>query len=294
MTLVRDHPGAPVGPDAVHGRGATATGSNPLEGAPSEQEIRNGIDDDQFVVYYQPVVDLVDGRIVKFEALVRWNHPQRGLLNPSAFIGVAEASDLIIEIGTLVLEEACRQTAEWQCAGADITLAVNISARELADPAIVERVRTTLAAAGMDPHSLWLEVTETALVEDLDQVTLRLGRLSGSGIGIAIDDFGTGWASLLYLRQFPVRELKIDRVFVSGVDNQASDAAITRSVLSLGGELDLFVTAEGVETEAQAERLRKLGCRFGQGYLYGRPTPASTAPIERSVDVACRSQVADT
>ncbi|MEY2571602.1 MAG: diguanylate cyclase, partial [Acidimicrobiaceae bacterium] len=230
----------------------------------------------------QPVVALDDRHVIAFEALVRWRHPERGLLLPASFIDAAERSGAIIDLGRAVFDQAFRQTVEWRRAGSDVTVAVNLSTRQLADPALVDDITATLAKSGLDPNALWLEVTETALVEDLDQATDFLERLAALGIGIAIDDFGTGWASLTYLKQFPVHALKIDQTFVAGIDHNPHDAAIARSIVSLAEELDMIVIAEGVETVAQQRALQALGCSIGQGFLYGRPSPAAGVPLERA------------
>jgi EAL domain-containing protein (putative c-di-GMP-specific phosphodiesterase class I) len=187
-----------------------------------------------------------------------------------------------------VLDEACRQTAAWRRDGHDVYVTVNLSARELADPGLVDRVTRTVGRAGLDPRFLWLEVTETGLVKDVEQASAVLHRLTALGVGIAIDDFGTGWASLTYLRRFPVHALKIDCSFVSGVDHDAGNLAIVRSILLLGAELGLAVVAEGIETEAEAEVLRAQGCTIGQGFLYGRPTPADQVDIGRTRPAAPR------
>ena len=190
------------------------------------------------------------------------------------------AAALIVELGRIVFDKACRQTAEWREAGLDLEVAVNLSSKQLADAALFDDITTTLAASELDPHALTLEVTETALVEDVDLAAEALLRLTGLGIRVAIDDFGTGWASLTYLKQFPVHALKIDKIFVDGVDHDPQDAAIARSILSLGRELDLQVVAEGVETFAQQTALRALGCSIAQGYLYGAPTLAPAVPTQ--------------
>jgi len=202
------------------------------------------------------------------DALVRWNHPERGLLLPGSFIDAAERSGVILELGRVVFDTACRQAAEWRRGGSDLGVAVNLSTKQFADVALFDNITEVLTASGLDPRALWLEVTETALVEDLDQAT--------------IDDFGTGWASLTYLKQFPVHVLKIDRSFVAGIDHNPQDAAIARSIISLGEELDMIVVAEGIETLAQQCALQTLGCSVGQGFLYGRPLPAAEVPIERA------------
>jgi PAS domain S-box-containing protein len=279
-TLIRDENHEPMAIVAVN-RPVNAAPTSVIElPRHDENEIRRGIRNDEFEVYYQPVVDLKSHRVISVEALVRWNHPERGLLAPDAFIDTAERTGLIIELGTAVLDKACRQCARWRAGGADIELAVNLSTKELSDPGLVDRVTATLEISGLDSRVLWLEVTETALVEDVVQATELLHRLALRGVRIAIDDFGTGWASLMYLRQFPVHALKIDRIFVDGIDRNPSDAAIARSVVLLGEELGLAVVAEGIETFAQEQSLRLLGCTMGQGNLYGRPTPVDAVPIE--------------
>ena len=282
-TLVRDDSGEAVGIVSVNRPAPTTalidTGADNTE---AEDRIRSGLDDDEFEVHYQPVVALDGLHVLAVEALVRWNHPERGLLSPAAFIEVAEQSGLICELGQVVLTAACRQTAEWRRAGVDVELSVNLSTRQLADPHLVEQVTAVLADSRLDPGALWFEVTESALVEDVDTAITVVGRLVDLGIRIAIDDFGTGWASLTYLRNFPVHALKIDRSFTSGVGRNPNDTAIVRSILSLGAELGVAVIAEGIETPAQELALRRLGCNLGQGYLYGRPGPPADVELDRA------------
>jgi PAS domain S-box-containing protein len=280
-TLLHDDRGEPTIFVSVNRRATTAPPAPSLD--PRDVvDLRRGLANKEFIVHYQPVVALHDLQILTVEALVRWNHPARGLLMPASFIGTAEQSGAILELGRGVLETACRQTADWRDAGRDITVAVNLSTRQIADEEFVAGIKELLAATGLDPTALWLEITETALVEDLDQACDVLERLSALGIGIAIDDFGTGWASLTYLKQFPVHALKIDRTFVAGVDHSAEDAAIARSIVQLGAELDLLVIAEGIETESQRSALQDLGCTIGQGYLFGMPVPATDVEIGRA------------
>jgi PAS domain S-box-containing protein/diguanylate cyclase (GGDEF)-like protein len=280
--VVRDERGDAIGIVSVNRPVELQTVVPHLEPSASEiADLRRGLTAGELVVFYQPVVDLADLSVITVEALVRWRHPVRGLVEPRDFIDIAERSGMIVELGAFVLAEACRQVGAWRREGWDINLAVNLSARELADPELVERVTTTAAATGFDLHALWLEVTETALVEDVDAASLLLFRLADLGVGISIDDFGTGWASLTYLREFPVHVLKIDRSFVAGIDQDASSAAIARSILSLAAELELVVVAEGIETEAEANLLRSLGCSVGQGYLYSRPRAPDEIDVTR-------------
>ncbi|MGK2928061.1 MAG: EAL domain-containing protein [Acidimicrobiales bacterium] len=242
-------------------------------------DVRRGLDAQEFEVHYQPVVALADGSLLAVEALVRWQHPVRGVLRPDAFIETAERNGLIIELGAFVLDTASRQVAAWRASGANVGLSMNVSATELADPGLVDRIIVTIDAAGLEPHALWLEVTETTLVRDVDQAAAMLHRLADLGIGIAIDDFGTGWASLTYLSKFPIHALKIDRIFVAGIDENANDRVIARSIVQLGAELGLAVVAEGIETVTQCEAVQALGCLVGQGHLLGRPTPADAVPL---------------
>jgi len=281
-TLVRDDSGAPVVIVSVNRPTPNAIGELGSVVSYEDDQIRIGLANDEFEVYYQPVVELDDLRVVTLEALVRWNHPERGLLAPAAFIDTAEHGGLIVEIGNVVLEKACGQAAEWRSSGLDIEVAVNISARQLSDPELFDRISSVLAFTGLDPNKLWLEVTETSLVEEVEQASAVLHRLAGIGIRIVIDDFGTGWASLTYLRNFPVHALKIDRSFIAGIGRNAHDTAIARSILALGAELGLDVIAEGVETPRQQKALQKLGCTLAQGYLYGHPSAASTAPTHHA------------
>jgi PAS domain S-box-containing protein len=283
-TLLRDDHGEPMVFVSVNRPASTlpALAAPPSPDTQDAADIRRGLDAHEFDVHYQPVVALDDLHIITVEALVRWNHPERGVLTPGSFIENAERSGMILELGRVVFDKACRQTAEWRRAGIDLEVAVNLSTKQLAHATLFDDITATLTTSGLDPHALWLEVTETALVEDLDEATDLLDRLTALGIRIAIDDFGTGWASLTYLKKFPVHALKIDRTFVEGVDHNSQDAAIARSILSLGNELGLLVIAEGVETIAQQSALQALRCSIAQGFLYGKPTPAASVATQRA------------
>ncbi len=274
-TLVRDDDGGPMLIVSVNRPVPPEETILHRQEVVDDAEILLALDNDQFEVHYQPVVNLADGAVVTMEALVRWNHPTRGLLAPDTFIAAAERSGAIVELGSIVLQKACAQTIEWQRAGHDVDVAVNVSGRQLSDPGLVERITAALASTGLEAEHLWLEVTETSLVEEVDRAGEVLYRLADLGVGISIDDFGTGWASLTYLRSFPVHALKIDRSFVAGVGHNVNDTAIARSILALGADLDLAVIAEGIETVAQQQLLREMGCTIGQGYLYGHPAPAN-------------------
>jgi PAS domain S-box-containing protein len=286
-TMLRDAAGEPVGIISVNRPiepGTTRPSVARPEGdAALDDEIRRGINRGEFKVHYQPVVHLADGVWRGVEALVRWQHPVRGLLAPAAFIDAAERSGAIVDLGQLVLDEACRQWLIWHDTGVDLHMAVNLSGRQLADPNLANRLADTMASTSMIPGALWFEVTETSLVEDLDLATTVLRRIAELGASVSIDDFGTGWASLTYLREFPVHALKIDRVFVAGLDKGTTDSAIVSSIISLGAELGLSVIAEGIETADQLARLRQLGCQLGQGYFFARPQPPEKLDVAQHV-----------
>jgi len=277
-TVLRDASGSTVGIISVNRPRARETSTWSGNGADPDlgldSAIRVGLPRGEFVVHYQPVVQLATGDLLGVEALVRWQHPDRGLLPPAEFIVAAERSGVIVALGRVVLEEACRQAQAWRQAGHHLYIAVNLSARQLTDPTLTDWIAEVMEETAMPEQGLWLEVTETALVQDLDQASAALHRLAGLGACVSIDDFGTGWASLTYLREFPVHALKIDRVFVAGLGTGSRDETIVGSMLSLGRELDVAVIAEGVETEEQRDILLELGCEIGQGYLFGRAQPA--------------------
>lgn len=223
---------------------------------------------------HQPRVDLASGRTTGVEALVRWQHPERGLLPPAEFIEVAEESGLVRELGAWVLEAAVAQAAAWNASGRSLEVSVNVSARQLADPDLPSTVATALARHGVPASQLVLEITETALMLDPVAAATTLRRLADLGTRIAVDDFGTGYASLTYLRRFPVHELKVDKSFVDGVARDSGDRAIVATCLQLAHALGLTSVAEGVETREQRDALAELGCHVVQGYLFGRPVPA--------------------
>lgn len=230
----------------------------------------------ELVLYYQPQVSLKDGLPFGVEALLRWQHPERGLLSPRDFLSVIEASSLALPIGTWVLNEACRQLAEWRRYGLrDLRMSVNLFAAQFLSAGLVPQVVSALTKHRIEPSALELEITERIALHDTDHALLKIQRLSELGVRIAIDDFGTGYASLLTLQRFPLTTLKIDRGFVGDLLTDASCAAITRATLSMAAELKLETIAEGIESEAQAAFLRARGCYGGQGFLYGEPAPAA-------------------
>ena len=232
---------------------------------------------DELELFYQPKVDVASGRTVGAEALLRWRSPERGLVPPGDFIGIAEESGLIVAIGRWALQSACDRLRAWQASPElrDLKIAVNVSPRQFRDPHFLDDVRRMLAQTGIDPGSLELEITEGVLINDTKAARALLGELERLGLGIALDDFGTGYSALGYLRQFPFDTLKIDRSFVAGLHEDDGSAAITAAIVAMASRLDLRVVAEGVETRRQLESLRALGCDQVQGYLFSRPVPIS-------------------
>jgi EAL domain-containing protein (putative c-di-GMP-specific phosphodiesterase class I) len=239
----------------------------------TEAALRLAIEREEFRVYFQPEVSVATEAIVGLEALVRWEHPERGLVGPDAFIALAEETGLIVPIGTWVLHEACRLARGWQSAGEPLVVRVNVSARQLAQDDLIDIVGDALRRCSMEPEHLCLEVTESVLVEDPEASARKLAALKALGVKIAVDDFGTGYSSLEYLRRFPVDCVKIDRSFVRGIPHSTEDMAIVNAVIELGHALGLSVTAEGVETAAQLDKLRLNGCDTAQGFLFSRPEP---------------------
>jgi len=238
-------------------------------------DLRGALDRKEFAVVYQPVVDLGTGHVVGAEALIRWTHPARGPVPPPRFIGLAEDSGLILPIGRFVLEAACRQAAGWLRDGhGDLHVAVNMSGRQLQYPGFVADVAAVLAATGLPPHALLLEITESVVMQDTEASLARLAALKALGVRLAIDDFGTGYSSLAYLQRFPVDVLKIDKRFVDGVHEGRSGEALARTIVALGETLGLRTVGEGIERPEQRDALRSLGCTYGQGYLFARPLPA--------------------
>ncbi len=238
-------------------------------------ELRRAVERDELVLHYQPKFAAPDYRMVGAEALVRWQHPELGLLAPGAFIPAAERSGLILAIGDWVLDEACRQVRAWRDAGHDIAnVAINLSPLQFSSPSLIATVAEALRRHDVPAESLTLEITETTAMRDADASLGILDELTGMGIRISIDDFGTGYSSLLYLKRLPASELKIDRAFVRELESNAEDVAIVASIIALGKTLNLRVVAEGVETPGQRQHLRRLGCDLYQGYLMGEPVEA--------------------
>ena len=241
-----------------------------------EAELRAAVQADELAVHHQGEWDLRDGSLIGAEALVRWDHPDDGLLTAAAFVPIAEESDLVLELGTCVLDRACAQLAAWRAAGLgdEFVLRINLSARQLRRDGLVEQVSDVLARHEVPAPSVCLELTESALLVDPEGAIELLHQLRDLGVGLAVDDFGTGYSSMVYLKRLPVTALKIDQSFVAGLGQDAGDLAIVRACVELGRSLGLEVTAEGVETEAQRDVLVELGCHRAQGFLLSRPEPA--------------------
>ena len=239
-----------------------------------ENDLRRALARGELRVYYQAEVELESGRLAGMEALVRWEHPERGVVNPTQFIAVAEESGLILSIGRWVLYEACRQLKEWEDTyqrDVPLTVSVNLSGRHFQQATLIDEVADVLTRTGIDPSHLILEITESVAMEGAQTTIEILRKLKSLGVSLAIDDFGTGFSSLSYLKQFPVDYLKIDKSFVDGVTFQGSDTAIVKAVIALGHALGLKLIAEGVETSEQVAELRELGSEIGQGYYFARP-----------------------
>jgi len=245
-----------------------------------QTDLQRGLERGEFRLYYQPMLRLDTGARIGMEALLRWQHPQRGLLQPGDFLSVMEETGLILPIGRWALEEACRQAADWQALGPhteSLRICVNLSARQFEQPDLAEQVSAALENAGLEPESLELEITESAVIRNPDAAAATLHLLRELGVRVAIDDFGTGYSSLSYLQKLPVDTLKIDRSFLEGLKEQGTTAAIVQAAATMAHALGVDVTAEGIETEEQLAASAKLGCDYGQGYLLSRPMPASEA-----------------
>jgi diguanylate cyclase (GGDEF)-like protein/PAS domain S-box-containing protein len=245
-----------------------------------ETDLRRAITRKEFFLNYQPIVCLETGRVSSLEALVRWRHPERGIVGPGDFIPVAEETGLILPLGQWVLNEACRQMREWQRQGVadeSVTVSVNLSGRQFSQPDLIEQISLALRESGLKSANLKLEITESMVMENFDTATDMLTQLRILGVQLAIDDFGTGYSSLSYLHRFPIDTLKIDRSFVTQMTDNSENAEIVRTIVTLARSLDMAVVAEGVETVDQLRQLGELGCDYGQGYLFSRPIGAARA-----------------
>ncbi|MBI5330018.1 MAG: EAL domain-containing protein [Betaproteobacteria bacterium] len=242
-----------------------------------ENDLRNAVKGDELLLYYQPQIEVTSGRVLAAEALLRWRHPQRGLVSPIDFIPLAEESGLIVPIGVWVLRQACAQLRDWRDAGLPVVrVAINLSPRQFRQGNVLEAVRTALADFDLPPDLLELEITESSLIHNPQETAAVLDELSRSGLHISVDDFGTGYSSLAHLKCFPLNALKIDRSFIADIETNRDSAAISTAVIALAHGLGLKVVAEGVERPSQMQRLRELGCDMVQGYLHGRPMPSES------------------
>jgi diguanylate cyclase (GGDEF)-like protein len=261
-------------------------------------DLKRALRRDEFVLHYQPIFDLQGRRVEGVEALLRWNHPERGLVPPLDFIPAAEETGEIVPIGRWVLQQACLQIRQWRMEhhdAADISVSVNLSPRQIQSSSVVEDVRAALDESGIEPAGLVLEITESTLMHDAPSTIEKLNSLKGLGVKLAIDDFGTGYSSLSYLQRFPIDALKIDRSFISGVTSGIEDSALTEAIIRMARSLSLETVAEGIEHPDQLQRLTDLGCGSGQGFLLARPVPADEirALLSGELEPFSRSTVDD-
>jgi diguanylate cyclase (GGDEF)-like protein len=243
-----------------------------------EHDLRRAVERGEFFLEYQPLVELLTGRLVGVEALVRWLHPKRGVVSPEEFIPLAEQTGVVVPLGRWILREACRQAADWHRHQGELLLSVNLSGAQLNQPDVVPEVLSAVDHAGLDPRRLVVEITETVLLEDTREMVERLTALSEHGIRVAVDDFGTGYSSLQYLSGLPVDILKIAKPFVDSLGDDAGGTPLARAIVGLGESISVVVVGEGIELAQQREHLIELGCQLGQGYLFGAPT--DTAGID--------------
>jgi len=245
-----------------------------------EADLRRAIDREELCLHYQPIIEMATGDIRGFEALVRWIHPERGLVSPGMFVPLAEETGLISAIGAWVLDEACKTSRHWNERYArerPISVSVNLSGKQFADPDLAGEIEQTIARRGLDPRGLKLEITESVLMENSARNMEQLARLRGLGLELMIDDFGTGYSSLSSLHRFPIETLKIDRTFVNRMEFEEENSEIVRTIMTLGRNLDMSIVAEGIETQAQHDLLRDLGCDMGQGFLFSNAVDAESA-----------------
>jgi diguanylate cyclase (GGDEF)-like protein len=245
-----------------------------------ETALRLALERNELTVFYQSIVDLATFKISGFEALVRWRHPEKGLISPALFIPLAEETGLIVDIGEWVLRDACRQMERWQKifpSDPPLFVSVNLSSKQFTQPDLIQRVTEIIKETKINPEGLKLEITESAVMDDVETATEMLKKLRSLGIKLSIDDFGTGYSSLSYLHRFPIDTLKVDRSFIVNMSEDSENVEIVRTIVSLAQNLGMNVIAEGVETAEQLAALRKLGCEYGQGYLFSKPVDAKAS-----------------
>jgi EAL domain-containing protein (putative c-di-GMP-specific phosphodiesterase class I) len=242
-----------------------------------ESDLRGAVEREELRVFYQPIISLDTGRLAGFEALMRWQHPERGLVSPAEFIPVAEDTGLIVPMTIWILRAACTQLSRWRWqspSNRSLLVSVNLSGRHFTEPDLVQQVSQIVQETGLEPHCLKLEITESAVMENANATARILTELRNLGVQLSIDDFGTGYSSLSYLHQFPIDTLKIDRSFVMRIGKSGENSEIVQTIITLAKNLEMEVIAEGVETVEQIEQLRKLGCRYGQGFYFSKPLPS--------------------
>lgn len=260
----------------------TAMHAQALNRLQIETDLRHAIDRNELFVQYQPILELSTGRLSGFEALLRWRHPEQGLISPAAFIPVAEETGLIIQIGSWVLREACRQMREWQLKYPEsfpLQMSINLSGRQFMQPNLIDQIKTTLRLSELDPKYLKFEITESVVMENVEATIAVLKQIRALGIELSVDDFGTGYSSLSYLHRFPVSTLKVDRSFVMNMTSNSDNKEIVRTIVTLAHTLGMDIVAEGVETEEQLSDLLALKCKYGQGYLFSKPVDTEDAAV---------------
>jgi EAL domain-containing protein (putative c-di-GMP-specific phosphodiesterase class I) len=246
----------------------------------TETEMHQAIERDEFLVYYQPILNIQTETLTGFEALVRWKHKTHGILSPVQFIGAAEDTGIILPLGKWILRESCRQLRHWQktiAAASGLTVSVNLSSRQFLQPDLEKQITETLAETGINPNSLKLEITESHLMENTEMATQTISSLRAAGVELSIDDFGTGYSSLSYLHRLPVSYLKIDRSFITQMIESEENSEIVHTIIRLAQNLKMKVIAEGIETKQQLAQLKSLNCEYGQGYIFAKPMEAQAA-----------------
>ncbi|MDF2208159.1 putative bifunctional diguanylate cyclase/phosphodiesterase [Limnospira platensis] len=252
--------------------------SQALQQLQLEADLREAIKNQEFQLYYQPIIDLKTNQIAGFEALVRWISPQRGFVSPGEFIPVSEESGLIIPLGEWILLEGCRQLAIWHqkyCQNPPFMLSINLSTRQFSQVNLIECVDQILTETGVDRNCIKLEITESAIMDDVDEAIALLEQLKSLGIKLSMDDFGTGYSSLSYLHRFPIDTLKVDQSFVRRMDDSQQNTEIVKTIIMLGHNLNMDIVAEGIEAEGNVQTLKNLNCEYGQGYFFSKPLPVT-------------------